>query len=104
MEKLRLIGLENNGNRSIFTFEKTPSFFALFSKILESMNLEPLHEYEDAPFTIDDATDGVDHKENELYDVDIFYGEKHILVVIRSPVPRDQYLHHIKKFAEHPGF
>jgi len=100
MDKLRIVGLEDGEGRSVFTFEKTPTFFTTFSRILETLGIDPLHETYDDTNTVDDMTDSVDNKRNELYDIDIFYGEKHIIVVIRSPIPRAQYIHHIQQHAD----
>ncbi len=107
MQKINLLGLGSYENRSYFVFEKKKEFIILFSKFLESIGLDPLNAYyqlSEGDVDIEDYTDTADHVKNEFYDIDIFYGAKRIIVVIRSEIPRDRYIDKIKKIANFKGF
>lgn len=105
--KIQLLGLGNEGKRSYFVFEKKLSFFPLFSSFLESIGTErpaSFYQYDERSINLCDVTDSVEHTNNGVYDIDIFYGENRIVVVIRTSIDRAIFLPKIKKIAKYGGF
>ena len=103
MKKIKLFGLGNEGDRSYFVFEKTLDFFPLFSSFLQKLKLDKpgsFYEYEEEASNLDDLNDSIENVKNDVYNIDIFYGEKRIIVVIRSEIKRDYYMQLIKEFSD----
>ncbi|NIA04055.1 MAG: hypothetical protein GWP09_01765 [Nitrospiraceae bacterium] len=108
MNKLKLIGLGNNGNRSYFIFKKDNSFFSLFPTFLKNLGLNKLsimYENSEEPQDINKLIDTQDNTRNNDFDLDIFYGKNNFIVVVRTRESnRDRLMTEIKKIADYPGF
>lgn len=107
MEKIKLYGLGNSGERSYFVFEKRLSFFRSFATFLDALNIEKpvsFYEYDENALNLDDVTDTAEHTKNDEYDIDFFYGKNRIVVLIRTKNDRGNFLPLIKAFADFEGF
>jgi len=106
-KKIKLFGLGSEGKKSYYVFDKQLTFFAFLSAFLEKLHIEKpgsLYEYEDNSLNLEDVTDTFEQVANDKYEIDIFYGQKRIIVVIRSDQGRDSYLDLMKEFVEFKGF
>ena len=106
MKKLNLLGLGNENGRSYFYFEKNLDFFSTFPIFFERLNLDKVsrfYAYDEKILDLKETVDIYENAENTDYDVDIFFGEKRIIVVVRTS-HRNKLRSVIKEIATHPGF
>lgn len=104
MKKIKLFGLGNENDRSYFIFEKSVEFFYWFSTILDALVLTKpatFYAYEKDQLNLGDLTDTLEHEKNADYDVDFFYGNARIIVIVRGD--REKYFYLIKDFSEFEG-
>jgi hypothetical protein len=108
MDKLKLLGLGNNENRSYFIFKKRNAFFLTFPFFLEELGLEKigiLYEHSENDVDIREYVDIQENVKNDVFDVDIFFGEDKFIVVVRTDeFNRPKLMRTIKKIANYPGF
>ncbi|NQV91791.1 hypothetical protein HQ489_04930 [Candidatus Woesearchaeota archaeon] len=95
MKKLKLIGLSNNDERSTFIFDKgqIQLFFNLFLVFFEKTNLLKTNFFYDEShlrkniyeetYILDKKYEGIDHVKNEIYDVDLVFLSKKIILIVR---------------------
>ena len=103
MNKLSLLGIGNEGRWNYFVFKKENSFFPLFASFLSCLRLEKtgiMYGNEDEKKDIKGIVDKLENTKNKDYDLDIFYGDKRIIVVVRTDETNRGFLvSEIKKIA-----
>jgi hypothetical protein len=113
MNKLKIIGMSNFGKRSTFDFSRKDIvvFFQIFPKFLENMNLEKTNFFfeeshlrkslENDEYLVDEEYSGVEHTENELFDMEIIFLPETIKVIVRHDKHlREKILEEMKKIVE----
>ncbi|TKJ17677.1 hypothetical protein CEE44_04055 [Candidatus Woesearchaeota archaeon B3_Woes] len=117
IKKIKLIGLGNENRRNYFKFSKNEieQFFYIFPIFLEKLNLQktsffyeeahPIMSIGSEKHKIDKKYSGVEHTENNQYDVDIIFLPETIEVIIRTDeASRSELIDEIKKIADYSGF
>jgi len=99
MEKLKcpkgfvLMGTDNDSYRNRYSVEKNEQFKEVFIKFMKDLGFDGgkikqgfwIHdENEDIELKISDFEDCYRYYENKKYDVEVFYGNKKIILVIRT--------------------
>lgn len=106
MKKLKLIATGNDGNRSFYSIKKEASFFSFFKELMEKLDIENYHlrnAYDE--YGEDDImkyVDVVDRVKDGTYDIDIIYGHKNIILIVRSELNINHtfFANEINKIAE----
>lgn len=114
-KQIKLLGISKAEGRVSFTFKKDIAFLETFPAFLSALGLEKtatFYGFEDNQglFStlkegngLKDLSDMVEHTSNEKYDMDIFFGSKDIIVVIRTKTDEQQsLLQMLEKIAEFP--
>ena len=93
-----LIGTDNNGFRHRYSVRKNEQFKKIFIKFMSELDFdekEITKEFwtcdknnNDVELKIADFEDCCKHYENKEYEVDVFYGNKKIIIVIRTKLRR----------------
>ena len=111
-----LMGTDNNGFRHRYSVEKNEQFKKVFISFMGDLGFEEkeimqtfLRGYEDGMDEIDrelkisDFEDCCRHYENKKYDVDVFYGNKKIILVVRTKSRRPllDSMEYKSKWAKH---
>ncbi len=94
-----LMGTGNNGYRHRYNIEKNENFKNIFINFMEDLGFDRkkikqgfwIHEEneEEIELKISDFEDCCRHYENKKYDIDVFYGNKKIILVIRAKERRE---------------
>jgi hypothetical protein len=97
--KLTLIGTDNDGFRHRYSCTKNESFKKIFIRLMAALDFEEekikntfwSHDEDERPIElkISEFEDVCNHYQNKKYDVDIFYGKKKIIIVIRTKNRKD---------------
>jgi len=97
-EKIRkyfvLMGTDNNGIRHRYSLEKNENFKKAFINFMKDLGFnekeiaKQFTYYDDLkgymPLKISDLNDVCKHYKNKEYEIDVFYGNKRIILVIRT--------------------
>ncbi len=119
MNKPKIIGIGNNDGRNVITLKKDISFFHFFPDFFRSLGItlpSSLMNYvseEDkeqfATFERDvslpDYADILEYTHNDDYEVNLFFGNKIIILLINTePENRERIIEELKKVADFEGF
>ncbi len=106
MSKLKLYGISKQENRVHFRLGKKQAFLDVFRKILLRFGFWDARywhydEIKDKDDKINNLTDFCDHLQNEKYDIDIIFGKKRIIVIVRAKQKdKDKFIKELNKFCE----
>lgn len=101
-EKIMLLGTGNDRYRHYYKIRKNEKFKKIFVKFMEDLGFDAQrikqqfwNEDNNIEIKISDFIDSCSHYKNKKYDIDIFYGYKKIILVIRTK-ERKELLENIK--------
>jgi len=105
--KFTLIGTDNNGFRHRYSFRKTEAFKKSFVKFMENLDFNSKDikgtfmgydkDEKLINLKISEFEDCIRYYQNKKYDVDVFYGNKKIIMVVRTKKRIPMVEHLVKK-------
>jgi hypothetical protein len=108
MKKLRMLGMSHREKRVEFRLEKSQEFVPIMRKVSEEVvgktGRDLFDDYDDKKGHIDLVVENcVDYCENLDFpglDLDIFFGTKKIILVLRSPKKKRKFIKALEKYCK----